>query len=98
MPARSRNDSSIKYGSMRGAASRRMVTIRALMSPYKVELAERTANCLRTSRGTSWMGWPMPTPSALASALRAMAQPSLLESTTTGLPRSAGSNTRSQEA
>jgi hypothetical protein len=36
-------------------------------------------------------------PSALASAVRAIAQPSLLLSTTTGTARSFGSNTRSQE-
>ena len=38
------------------------------------------------------MGMPM----ALASAVRAMAQPSLLDSTMTGLPSSAGLRTRSQ--
>ena len=36
-------------------------------------------------------------PSALASGLRAMTQPSLLESTTTGLPQSRGWNTASHE-
>jgi hypothetical protein len=35
-------------------------------------------------------------PSALASLLRAMAQPSLLDSTITGRPRRLGRNTRSQ--
>ena len=38
------------------------------------------------------------TPSALASAERAMQQPSLFDSTTSGLPRSSGWNTRSHEA
>ncbi|GJE45785.1 hypothetical protein AEGHOMDF_4985 [Methylobacterium soli] len=36
-------------------------------------------------------------PSAFASAVRAMAQPSLLDSTMTGTAASFGSNTRSQE-
>jgi len=37
-------------------------------------------------------------PNALASSDRAMMHPSLLESTTTALPASVGSNTRSQDA
>ena len=36
------------------------------------------------------------TPNALASLLRAMQQPSLLDNTTTGTPSSTGRNTRSQ--
>src|SRR5690606_34375913 len=48
--------------------------------------------------GTSWMGWPIFTPKAFASLLRAMAHPSLFDSTTTGWPRKVGSNTRSHEA
>ena len=40
----------------------------------------------------------MAMPSALASFERAMTQPSLLESTTTGLPRNAGWKTRSHDA
>lgn len=40
----------------------------------------------------------MGTPMALASALRAMTQPSLLESATTGLLARVGSKTFSQEA
>ena len=40
---------------------------------------------------------PIFTPSALTSALRATTMPSLLDSTTTGLPSSAGLNTRSQD-
>lgn len=39
----------------------------------------------------------MSMPRALASLLRAMMQPSLFESTTTGAVRSAGLNTRSHE-
>ena len=42
-------------------------------------------------------GAPILIPSALASWLRAMAQPSLLDSTSTGTPTRRGSNTRSQE-
>ena len=41
-------------------------------------------------------GVPMPTPSALTTLLRATAQPSLLLSTTTGLPTNLGLKTRSQ--
>jgi hypothetical protein len=39
----------------------------------------------------------MAMPSALASLLRAITQPSLFDSTTTGRPRSSGWNTRSHE-
>ena len=42
-------------------------------------------------------GSHMSMPSAFTSALRATTQPSLLDSTTTGLPSSRGLNTRSQE-
>ena len=43
-------------------------------------------------------GWPILTPSALASLLRAMAQPSLLDKTTTGRPMRSGWKARSQLA
>jgi hypothetical protein len=42
-------------------------------------------------------GSPILTPSAFTSSLLAMAQPSLLDSTSTGTPASPGSKTRSHE-
>ena len=50
--------------------------------------------------GRRWarcQGSPILMPSALASAVRAMAQPSLLLSTTSGTPRSSGAKARSAE-
>src|SRR6188472_2013609 len=67
------------------------------MSPYSSKLADRAINpALRSRCFTSNQGWAIFTPRSLASLLRAMQAPSLLDSTTTGLPFSAGRNTRSQ--
>ena len=49
-------------------------------------------------RRTSKYGAPIAMPSALASAERAITQPSLFESTTIGTSRNDGSSTRSHEA
>ena len=52
----------------------------------------------RAISSRSWKaGAPILMPSALTSALRAIAQPSLFDSTSTGTPSRRGSNTRSQE-
>src|ERR1700751_4113985 len=51
------------------------------------------SNCLRCR----CHGAPMAMPSALASLLRAITQPSLFDSTTTGRPRNSGWNTRSHD-
>src|SRR5678815_2351343 len=67
------------------------------MSPYSSKLADRAISpALRARCFTSNHGCAIFTPRSLASSLRAMHAPSLLESTTTGLPISAGRNTRSQ--
>ena len=52
---------------------------------------------LPSACGARCQGSPMRMPSALASLLRALAQPSLLESTTTARPSSFGWKIRSQE-
>src|SRR6185295_16076819 len=67
------------------------------MSPYSSKLADKAISpALRSRCFTSNHGWAIFTPRSLASLLRAMQAPSLLDSTTTGLPFSAGRNTRSQ--
>ena len=61
------------------------VIMRSLMSPYKAKLAE---NATKPASRSKWrilnQGAPMAMPKALASLLRAMAQPSLFDNTTTG--------------
>src|SRR6476620_11283033 len=67
------------------------------MSPYSSNLADRAISpALRSRCFTSNQGCAIFTPRSLASLLRAMQAPSWLYSTTTGLPFSAGRNTRSQ--
>lgn len=74
-----------------------MAIIRSDMSPYSGKLADRPTRPASASRWRiSCQGWAILTPRALASSLRAMAQPSLLDSTTTARPFSRGWNTRSQ--
>ena len=53
--------------------------------------------CRRTRSRTLKSGVPIGMPSAFASLLRAITQPSLFESTTTGTPHRRGSKTRSHE-
>jgi hypothetical protein len=60
-------------------------------------LADRICSpCRFTKSLSSWAGWPIFTPSALASAERAIAQPSLFDSTMTGTPTRLASKARSQ--
>lgn len=72
--------------------------MRSLKSPYSGKFADKaikpwdSAMCRILNQGA-----PMAIPSALASLDRAIAQPSLFESTTTGFPFRLGRNTRSQE-
>ena len=67
------------------------------MSPYNSKLADKAISpALRSRCLTSNQGWAIFTPRSLASLLRAIQLPSLLDSTTTGLPLSDGWNTRSQ--
>ena len=71
--------------------------MRSLMSPYSAKFADSATRELDWARcAISNQGAPMAMPSALASFERAMAQPSLFESTTTGWPTRLGRNTRSQ--
>ena len=67
-------------------------------SRYRIWRADSWMTC----RGSVYSlilkaGHPMGIPAALASLLRAITQPSLLDNTTTVFPLSRGSNTRSQE-
>jgi hypothetical protein len=67
------------------------------MSPYSSKLADSAISPALRSRCRTWnQGCAIFTPRSLASLLRAMQAPSLLDSTTTGRPISDGLNTRSQ--
>ena len=71
--------------------------MRSLMSPYSAKLADRPTRPASRCQCRIWNhGAPILMPKALASLLRAIAQPSLLDSTTTGLSCKRGWNTRSQ--
>src|SRR5579885_2991529 len=93
----SRNDSSMEYTSVRGVMRVRRLVMRRDRSPYSSKLAENCTTPCVLKNGRHWKaGAPMGMPSAFASLLRATTHPSLLLSTTTGLPSRSGLNTRSQ--
>ena len=98
MPRISRNASSMEYTSICGALSRNTARTRREKSAYRVMLPENTAtSCLCTRCRILKNGSPIFIPRAFASLLRAMAQPSLFESTMTGRPSRSGRKTRSHE-
>ena len=75
----------MEYTSICGALSRNTARTRREKSAYRVMLPENTVMlCTCTRCRILKSGSPIFMPSALASLLRAMAQPSLFESTMTG--------------
>ena len=98
MPRRSRKASSIEYTSTAGANSSRTHLTLWDMLPYNAMFPENTATpCFSTRSLILKKGAPILIPRALASLLRAIAQPSLLESTMMGFPCRSGLKTLSQE-
>jgi len=99
LPLKARKDSSIEYTSCSGEKPDRMRITRPLMSAYRASLDDSAIRPCGFTRCRHWnQGWIILMPSALASAERATTQPSLLDSTTSGLPARPGLNTRSQLA
>src|SRR5688572_15322538 len=82
---------------MRGHASLSSAVMRLEISPYSSKLALNCTTLWRSSTSRCLKaGAPIGIPSAFASADRATKQPSLLLSTTTGLPSRSGRKKRSQ--
>ena len=97
-PLRSTNDSSMEYTSWRCPKPATKLIMRWLMSPYSAKLADSATKPWDSSKCRILnQGAPIAIPKALASLLRAMAQPSLLDSTTTGRAFRLGRNTRSHD-
>ena len=89
----------MEYCSTEGENILRTSCTRRDMSPYRAKLEENTATWpFSTISRILNRGSPILMPRALASSLRATAQPSLLDSTMTGFPYRSGRKTRSHEA